>query len=216
MGAPVPHGTLPGSCGEHELQERFGTPRRARSFYDRQVVARLTDEMSAFIGRQEMVFVSTADGAGECDATFRAGPPGFVHVVDERTVAYPEYRGNGVMASLGNIIENPHVGLLFIDFFTDIIGLHVNGSAVVVDNDDVLARDVPPAMRHAMTANGGRRPERVGWGTVEEAGAGVLTWTPAATLGSGSYDVTVYSVKSDLGGDSVPMDVPYELTFSVP
>jgi uncharacterized protein len=58
-------------------------------------------------------------------------------VLDEKTLAYPEYRGNGVMSSLGNISENPHVGLLFVDF-TDKIGLHVNGRARIVENDEFL------------------------------------------------------------------------------
>ena len=161
--------TAHGSCGEHFLQERYATTDRAQSFYERHALDHLNERMRQFIAQQEMVFVSTADAAGECDSTFRAGERGFVQPIDEHTLAYPEYRGNGVMASLGNIIENPHVGLLFIDFFTDIIGLHVNGAAVVVDNDDVLARDVPPAMNQAMSANGGRRPERWVWVTVEEA-----------------------------------------------
>jgi predicted pyridoxine 5'-phosphate oxidase superfamily flavin-nucleotide-binding protein len=170
VGAPAQDGTLPGSCGEHELQERFGTARRARSFYDRQVVERLTDEMCAFVGRQELMFVSTADGAGACDATFRAGPPGFVHVVDDRTLAYPEYRGNGVMASLGNISENPHIGMLFVDFFTDVIGLHVNGRARIVEDDDLPdVVELTPAIAEARVAGNGRRPERWVVVAVEEA-----------------------------------------------
>lgn len=70
--------------------------------------------MIAFLARQEMMFVATADAKGESDSSFRAGHAGFVKALDERTVAYPEYRGNGVMASLGNISENPRVGLLFV------------------------------------------------------------------------------------------------------
>lgn len=170
MGAPVQHHALPGSCGEHELQERFGTTRRARSFYDRQVVDRLTDEMCTFVGRQEMVFVSTADERGECDATFRAGPPGFVHVVDDRTLAYPEYRGNGVMASLGNISGNPHIGMLFVDFFTDVIGLHVNGRATIVEDDELTdVVELTPAIAEAQASRNGRRPERWVVVDVEEA-----------------------------------------------
>lgn len=161
--------TAHGSSGEHFLQERYATTRRAQSFYERQVLDHLNERMRVFIVHQEMMFVSTSNAAGECDSTFRAGVPGFVQPIDARTLAYPEYRGNGVMASLGNIIENPHVGLLFIDFFTDIIGLHVNGSAEVVDNEDVLGRDVPPAMLEAMKADGGRQPERWVWVTVDEA-----------------------------------------------
>lgn len=170
MGADSEQQVLAGSCGEHDLQERYGTTQRARTFYDRQVLDHLNTAMRQFIARQEMVFVSTADAAGECDSTFRAGMPGFVHVVDEHCLAYPEYRGNGVMASLGNISENGHVGLLFIDFFTDIIGLHVNGRAALVDNDEVARLpDVPSAMRAALGTAGGRRPERWVWVSVDEA-----------------------------------------------
>jgi predicted pyridoxine 5'-phosphate oxidase superfamily flavin-nucleotide-binding protein len=63
-----------------------------------------------------MVWIATADAHGACDCSFRAGPPGFVQVLGDRTVLYPEYRGNEVMASLGNIAENPHVGMVFLDF----------------------------------------------------------------------------------------------------
>ncbi|WP_069169561.1 pyridoxamine 5'-phosphate oxidase family protein [Streptomyces griseus] len=121
------------------LQNHLGTGERADAFYDRQVRPHLTADMGDFIGRQSMVFLSTADSRGHCDATFRAGPPGFVTVLDDRTLAYPEYRGNGVMASAGNITENPHIGLLFMDFTRDHIGLHVNGSARLVGDHELRA-----------------------------------------------------------------------------
>ncbi len=132
----------PGSSGEHALQERLGTTERANRFYDDQVCDHLLPSMVEFIGRMGMMFVATADGRGECDSSLRAGPEGFLVVLDDRHVAYPEYRGNGVMASLGNIEENPHVGLLMIDFAEDLIGLHVNGSARVV-GDEVLRDERP-------------------------------------------------------------------------
>jgi uncharacterized protein len=125
--------TQPGSQGEHELQRRYRSGDRARRFYREQVLDRLNDRMIQFIGRQEMVWIATADGHGECDCSFRAGPPGFVQVLDARTLRYPEYRGNGVMASLGNILENPHVGMVFLDFDQERIGLHVNGTARIVE-----------------------------------------------------------------------------------
>ncbi|WP_433197520.1 pyridoxamine 5'-phosphate oxidase family protein [Nocardia sp. CA-107356] len=135
-------GTSCGSDGEHELQDRYGTQDRAERFYQDQVRDRLNPTMIEFIARMDMAFIATSDKHGECDATFRAGLPGFLHVIDERTIAYPEYRGNGVMASLGNILENPHVGILLIDFVQDLIGLHINGSARIVD-DPALRRTVP-------------------------------------------------------------------------
>jgi uncharacterized protein len=163
---------LPGSGGEHALQDRYGTAARARSFYRRQVLDHLNDRMQAFIGRQEMCFVATADAAGACDCTFRAGPPGFVRVLDRHTLAYPEYRGNGVMASLGNLHENPRVGLLFVDFLRDVIGLHVNGSARVVELAELGATHPEVA---AAAANGDHdagfrpRPERFVEVSVHEA-----------------------------------------------
>lgn len=130
----------PGSDGEHLVQQRLGTTERADRFYDDQVLDHLNERMREFVGRQEMFFLATADRHGECDSTFRAGPPGFLQVLDERTLAYPEYRGNGVMASVGNLSENPHLGILMIDFTRDRIGLHVNGRARVVMDDEMRAR----------------------------------------------------------------------------
>lgn len=126
-------GRRPGSDGEHRLQRELGTTSRADRFYDDQVLDHLNAPMRDFVRRQQMMFLATADAAGECDNTLRAGPPGFVEVVDERTLAWPEFRGNGVMASLGNISENPHVGLFLVDFVRDTVGLHVNGRATLVD-----------------------------------------------------------------------------------
>jgi hypothetical protein len=155
----------PGSAGERTLQRILGTEARAERFYRDHLRDRLNDRMVDFIRRQEMVFVSTADGRGECDASFRAGPPGFVVVLDDRTVAYPEYRGNGVMASLGNMAENAHVGLLFVDFCTDVVGLHVNGSARVLPVAEM--RGIHPWL--ISDAVRGRRPELWVNVTVEEA-----------------------------------------------
>ena len=163
---------LPGSAGEHRLQEAHGTERRARAFYQRQMLDRLSERMQVFIAAQGMMFVSTADARGNCDCSVRTGPPGFVCVVDARTLAYPEYRGNGVMASLGNLDENPHVGLLFVDFFGSTVGCHVNGRARVVENVALLAPgDAFPARLRVFVqaalepTNPGQRPER--WVVVE-------------------------------------------------
>jgi predicted pyridoxine 5'-phosphate oxidase superfamily flavin-nucleotide-binding protein len=129
----------PGSEGEHDLQERLGTARRANAFYDNQVLDHLTPEMREFMSKQKMAFIATSDAHGECDSSFRAGPPGFIRVLDEKTVMWPEYKGNGVMASMGNISENPYVGLLMVDFFETAVGLHVNGKATIVENAAVNA-----------------------------------------------------------------------------
>jgi len=153
--------SLPGSDGEHRLQAVYGRTGSALAFYRNQVLDYLNSAMQAFIARQEMMFMATADRRGEADATFRAGAPGFVRVFDERTLAYPEYRGNGVMASLGNLSENPHVGILFMDFTRDKIGLHVNGRARIIENEQLL-NDVsaPDVIRADTLVANGSRPER--------------------------------------------------------
>ncbi len=162
--------TYPGSQGEHSLQKEHGTTKRANSFYDRQVLDHLNPSMQEFIQQQEMVFVATADAHGECDCSFRAGSPGFIHVLDETSLTYPEYRGNGVMASLGNITENAHIGLMFVDFFRDTIGLHVNGKATIVENEELLERDnLPTSIVDALSVTGGKKPERWVMVAVEEA-----------------------------------------------
>lgn len=154
-----------GSAGEHRLQQQLGTADRAQRFYDQQVRPCLTPRMREFIGRRSLVFLATSDSRGECDASFRAGPPGFVHVIDEHTLAYPEFRGNGVLASAGNITENPHLGMLFVDFTDDHVGLHVNGVARLCTDEELralhpgLPSDVAP----------GRGPELWVHLSVEEA-----------------------------------------------
>jgi predicted pyridoxine 5'-phosphate oxidase superfamily flavin-nucleotide-binding protein len=148
--------SAPGSAGERLVQVRAGTVERAERFYRQQMLPSLNERMIEFVGRQEMMFVATADALGHCDCTFRAGPPGFVAVLEPGRLAWPEYRGNGVMASVGNLLENPNVGLIFVDFFRDIIGLHVNGHATVAP-DAEMRRDFPQLPSDLVP---GRRPER--------------------------------------------------------
>lgn len=150
------------TAGERLLQQRLGTRERAEQFHAAQVLDHLNERMRAFVAAQGMMFLATSDAGGNCDNTLRAGPTGFVVVLDERRVAWPEYRGNGVLASRGNIVENPHVGLLFVDFVDDVIGLHVNGRATLRDGGDFEARagaDTVP----------GRRPEHWVVAHVDEA-----------------------------------------------
>ena len=152
--------SLPGSNGEHKAQENFGSRQRANAFYNNQMLNYLNPLMKKFISEQEMVFISTSDSKGECDSSFRAGDPGFVHVIDERKLALPEYRGNGVMASIGNIMENPHVGMVFIDFFNSRIGLHVNGHAKITDNQSLIKkRTLPARLLRDIKEEGGRKLE---------------------------------------------------------
>lgn len=145
--APAPPTPVhrPGSDGEHQIQQHLETTKRADRFYNDQMLDHLNERMREFVGLQEMFFLATADRNGECDSTFRAGPPGFLRVLDERTLVFPEYRGNGVHASLGNIQENPHLGIMIIDFLRARIGLHINGEAEIIADADIRAQhpDLP-------------------------------------------------------------------------
>lgn len=102
--------------GMRQLQDVRDTRRLADRLEKTIVHTTFTDEDRAFIGRSTMVFVATADSDGHPDCSYKGGLPGFVRVVDERTLALPDYDGNGMYRSWGNVLVNPHVGLLFIDF----------------------------------------------------------------------------------------------------
>ena len=162
---------LPGSEGEHFLQQKYGTTQRALRFYDKQVLNYLSPVMKEFIARQEVLFIATSDKHGDCDCSFRFGRPGFVRALNDNYLVYPEYRGNGVMASQGNITENPHIGMIFVDFFASTVGLHVNGKAKVVEHEDLLKfrKELPQDVVAEMNAEGRHRPERWIMVEIEEA-----------------------------------------------
>ena len=87
-----------------------------------------------------MFFLATADAEGRPQCSYKGGAPGFVRVLDERTIAFPNYDGNGMYLSAGNMAVNPHVGLLFIDFCAARPSrLRLNGVASIHDQDELLA-----------------------------------------------------------------------------
>ena len=125
------------------LQDRFDTRRLADRIVERIVRDRIDDDDRAFIERQNMFFLATADRDGQPQCSYKGGAPGFVKVVDEHTIAFPNYDGNGMYLSLGNLVENPQVGLLFISF-TEPKRVRLNGVASIAD-DDPLAAEWPEA-----------------------------------------------------------------------
>jgi uncharacterized protein len=126
-----PNGDRPGSAGEHELQAELDTVGRALQFYENSMHERLNETMQRFVADRIMFFLATADGEGRTDCSPRIGPRGFVTVLSDTRVAYPEYRGNGVHASLGNIRENPYASFTFIDWWETTVGLHLNGRVTI-------------------------------------------------------------------------------------
>ena len=127
--------------GSRRLQDRFQTRRLADRLEEVIAHGALTDADRAFIESRPMFFLATADAEGRPDCSYKGGRPGFVRVVGPGTVAFPSYDGNGMFKSLGNILVNPHVGLLFVDFESP-RRLRVNGRATVREDDPLLAEFV--------------------------------------------------------------------------
>ena len=120
------------------LQERFDTRRLADRLVERTVRDVIDDDDRAFIERMDMLFLATADEQGRPQCSYKGGEPGFVRVLDERTIAFPSYDGNGMYLSLGNVLRNPHVGILFLDFERQ-RRLRLTGVASVAEDDPLLA-----------------------------------------------------------------------------
>lgn len=125
--------------GSRELQDRFQTRRLADRLQE--VIAHdvFTDDDRAFVESRPMFFLATADAAGRPDCSYKGGRPGFVRVVGPGTLAFPSYDGNGMFKSLGNMLVNPQVGLLFVDFESP-RRLRVNGRASVHADDPLLTK----------------------------------------------------------------------------
>lgn len=101
--------------GSRQLQDQFDTRRLADRLEAVRAHTEFSDHDRAFIERSAMFFLATADADGRPDCSYKGGLPGFVRVLDERCLAFPDYDGNGMFRSLGNIRVNPHVGLLEVD-----------------------------------------------------------------------------------------------------
>ena len=159
-----------GSPAEIRLETALGTETRAEAFRRNQVLDRLNAEMMKFVAEQRMVFVATADASGAADCSPRFGPPGFVRILSPKYLCWPEYRGNGVLASLANVSDNPHLGLLFVDFESARIGLHVNGRAGIMSNEAMARHPARTRLiEEDLAVVGGRRPERWVMVLVQEA-----------------------------------------------
>lgn len=128
-------------AGMRKLQDLRDTRRIADRLEQVIVHDSFTDSDREFIKRCPMVFVATADAEGHPDCSYKGGLPGFVRVLDDKTLALPDYDGNGMYRSWGNVVVNPHIGLLFIDFENQ-SRLRVNGTATI-RSDDSLRSEYP-------------------------------------------------------------------------
>lgn len=125
--------------GNRKLQDTFGSRALADRLVERLWRASFKDEDKAFIEGQSFFFMATADAEGRPDCSFKGGPPGFVRVAAPDLLIFPDYDGNGMFKSLGNISVNPHVGLLFISMGEKPQRLRVNGAARIIAEDPRIA-----------------------------------------------------------------------------
>ena len=121
------------------LQDAFGSRALADRLDEKLRHDRFTDGDAAFIATQPFFFLATADAEGRPDCSFKGGDPGFVRITAPGELAFPSYDGNGQYRSLGNLLVNPAVALLFIDFENP-KRLRVNGRASLSFEDPLLSR----------------------------------------------------------------------------
>jgi uncharacterized protein len=126
--------------GARRLQDAFDTRRLAdrldERFLSQPVISPADRE---FIERMDMFFLATTDGQNRPQCSYKGGEPGFVRVLDERTVAFPNYDGNGMYLSMGNVLVSPEVGMLFIDFTAARPSrLRLNGTAAIDKHDELM------------------------------------------------------------------------------
>ena len=130
-------------AGSRSLQDRFDTRALADRIDGLLVNDIISENDRAFIEARDMFFLATADGEGRPTCSYKGGEPGFVRVLDPHTLVFPNYDGNGMYLSAGNVLVHPDVGLLFIDFERG-HRMRLEGTASV-DLDDPMRAGYPEA-----------------------------------------------------------------------
>ncbi|MGE0573577.1 pyridoxamine 5'-phosphate oxidase family protein [Reyranella sp.] len=126
--------------GNRALQDQFDSRRIADRLEETRLRRQLSPQDRAFVEGVMFFFLATADAQGRPDCSFKGGTPGFVQAIAPDEIAFPDYDGNGMFKSLGNILVNPSVGLLFIDMGEKPRRLRVNGEARVSRDDPLMGR----------------------------------------------------------------------------
>jgi uncharacterized protein len=124
---------------QRQLQDAFDTRRLADVIESNNLHAEFNPLDTAFIASKDFFFLATADNEGKPSCSFKAGPMGFVKIVDGKTLAFPCYDGNGMYLSMGNLLANAKVGMLFIDFEKP-NRLRISGEASVTKDDPLMAQ----------------------------------------------------------------------------
>lgn len=121
-----------------QLQDKFDTRRMADRLEEMIISDVIGEQDRPFIESRQFFFLSTVDPDGQPTVSFKGGPQGFVKVVDEKTIAFPSFDGNGMFYSMGNLAAKPEIGILFIDFENP-HRIRFHGRASIQDNDPLLS-----------------------------------------------------------------------------
>jgi predicted pyridoxine 5'-phosphate oxidase superfamily flavin-nucleotide-binding protein len=138
--------------GNRRLQDEFDSRRIADRLEQKLTRTAFSADDKAFIESAIYFFIATADAEGRPDCSFKGGAPGFVRVTGPSELAFPDYDGNGMFKSLGNLVVNPDVGLLFIALHGKPARLRVNGTARVSRDDPLLEETVGAQLIVRVTA----------------------------------------------------------------
>lgn len=128
--------------GNRKLQDQFDSRRISDRLEEKLTRQAFTADDKLFIESMPYFFLATADAQGRPDCSFKGGAPGFARVTGPSEIAFPDYDGNGMFKSLGNVVVNAHVGLLFIAMHDKPRRLRINGDAKVSDSDPLLSEYV--------------------------------------------------------------------------
>ena len=132
--------------GSRRLQDRFDSRRISDRLEEKLTRTQFSADDKTFIEGVSYFFLATADADGRPDCSYKGGMPGFVRITGPSELAFPDYDGNGMFKSLGNILVNPSVGMLFIALDGKPRRLRVNGEATISDNDPLLGKTVGAQM----------------------------------------------------------------------
>jgi hypothetical protein len=124
--------------GNRQLQDKFDTRRMADLIDEHVVQYTISEDDKYFIEERDMFFLATSDVEGRANCSYKGGDPGFVRVIDEHTIAFPNYDGNGMYLSMGNVVQHGSVGILFIDFENQ-SRMRLNGVASIDEKDPLMA-----------------------------------------------------------------------------
>jgi predicted pyridoxine 5'-phosphate oxidase superfamily flavin-nucleotide-binding protein len=138
--------------GNRQLQDRFDSRRISDRLEEKLTRTSFTEDDKTFIESMPYFFLASADAQGRPDCSFKGGGPGFVRVTGPSELAFPDYDGNGMFKSLGNVVVNENIGMLFIAMHGKPKRLRINGTARLSEHDPLLGETVGAQLIVRVTA----------------------------------------------------------------